>query len=314
MIVAITGGTGFIGKKLVLRHLALGDEVRVFTRRPPGKSGLPDSVILCHGELTNSGSLLSFVNGADILYHCAGEIRDTTRMEVVHVAGTRKLIDAATGRIGRWVQLSSVGAYGQQRAGIITEETVLKPCGVYEETKVKSDALIEDEASSGAFHHVILRPSNVYGAEMTNQSLFGLISMIQRGLFFFIGKPGASANYIHVDNVVEALVLCGKMPSVSGCVYNLSDYRNMEQFVATIAAVLGKEVPRMRLPEPAVRMLEKLLGNIPNMPLTAARVDALTSRTIYPSTKIERELGYRHQVTMEEGLSELVASWKQKKV
>ncbi len=313
MIVAITGGTGFIGKKLVLRHVALGNEVRVLSRRTPEESGLPDSVVWCQRNLNSPENLLPFVEGADVLYHCAGEIRNAERMEAVHVAGTRKLIDAATGRIGRWVQLSSVGAYGQQRAGIITEETVLNPCGIYEETKVKSDALIEDAALSGAFHHVILRPSNAYGAEMTNQSLFGLISMIQRGLFFFIGKPGASANYIHVDNVIGALVLCGTMPSVSGCVYNLSDYRNMEQFVATIAAELGKEVPRLRLPEPAVRMLAKLLGNIPSMPLTAARVDALTSRTIYPSTKIEQELGYRHPVTMEQGLSELVASWKQKK-
>lgn len=313
MIIAITGGTGFIGKKLALRHLVRGDEVRILSRRTSSVPGLSDSMALCFGDLNNVESLKPFVDGADVLYHCAGEIRDITRMEAVHVQGTRNLIDAASGRIGRWVQLSSVGAYGQRRKGAITEETPLNPCGIYEETKVQSDALVDAAAAHGAFPHVILRPSNVYGAEMTNQSLFGLISMIQRGLLFFIGKPGASANYIHVDNVVEALVMCGTMPSASGRVYNLSDYRNMEQFIATIAAALGKDAPRMRLPEAAVRMLAKLLGNIPGMPLTAARVDALTSRTIYPTEKIERELGYRHLVTMEEGLSELVAAWKQKK-
>ena len=85
----------------------------------------------------------------------------------------------------------------------------------------------------------------------------------------------------------------------------------MEKFIAIIAKALGKDAPRMRLPESVVRALVKLLGNIPGMPLTEARVNALTSRTVYPNTRIERDLGYRHLVIMEEGLLELVASWRQ---
>jgi len=311
MIVAITGGTGFIGKKLVLRHLAQGDQVRVLSRQIPGEAGLPDSVVWCRGDLDASESLASFLEGADVLYHCAGEIRDTTRMEAVHVNGTRKLIGVATGRIGRWVQLSSVGAYGQRREGVITEDTTLMPCGIYEETKVKSDVLVE-AASSGAFQHVILRPSNVYGADMTNQSLFGLISMIQRGLFFYIGQPGASANYVHVNNVVEGLLRCATMPAAQGNTYNISDHCTMEEFVSIIAGALGKDAPRMRLPEVPVRLLARLGGILPGFPLTDARVDALTNRAIYSNSKIERELDYRHVISMRDGLLELVDSWKRK--
>lgn len=309
MIVAITGGTGFIGRKLVARHLERGDEVRVLSRRSPGGSGLPNAVRLCHGDLLVHGDLRSFMDKADVLYHCAGEIRDSALMAAVHVEGTRRLIEAASGQIGRWVQLSSVGAYGKRRHGVVTEQTELNPCGIYETTKVEADVLVKTAALAGAFAQVTLRPSNVYGAGMSNRSLYGLINMIRRGWFFFIGNPGAAANYIHVDNVVEALIRCGTIPAACGQVYNLSDHCSMEQFVATIAATLGKKSPRMRLPEWPIHCSAQMLGIIPGFPLTEARVNALTGRAIYITHKIEQELGYRHVVSMETGLLELTESW-----
>jgi nucleoside-diphosphate-sugar epimerase len=233
-------------------------------------------------------------------------------MHAVHVAGTQHLIDAASGRIGRWVQLSSVGAYGRQRDGVVTEQTESHPLGTYEVTKVLSDELVSVASHGGAFEHAVLRPSNVYGAEMSNQSLFGLINMIRRGRFFFIGAPGASANYIHVDNVVEALMLCGTRPEANGRLFNLSDHRTLETFVAVIADALGTPAPRLRLPEWTVRLPAKLLGGIPGFPLTESRVDALTGRAIYSTASIEQELGYRHAVAMEDGLKELVHAWQQR--
>lgn len=314
MIVAITGATGFVGKQLVSCHLARGDTVRVLSRRPPDKSGLPAAVRHWQGDLVCSGDIRRFVDGADVLYHCAGEVVNIGLMEMVHVNGTRKLIDAAAGRIGRWVQLSSVGAYGKQRSGVVVEESALNPCGTYEVTKVKSDSLVASAAANRAFDCVIVRPSNVYGLGMSNRSLFSLISMIQRGLFFFVGKTGASANYIHVSNVIEALLLCARSPHASGRVYNVSDHRSMEQFVGAIANGLGIDGPRVRLAETPVRLLAKLAGMVPGIPLTEARIDALTGRAIYPSTRIERELGYQHAVSMENGLLELVNFWKTNQV
>lgn len=307
MIVAITGGTGFIGRELVLRHLAQGDVVRGLSRR----TAVRDGVQWHHGDLS-SADLNSFVDGADVLYHCAGEIRDESLMKVVHVDGTRRLIEAANGRIGRLVQLSSVGAYGKQRLGVVTEETAPCPDGTYEVTKVESDDMVSSAALEGAFEQSILRPSNVYGPEMSNQSLFGLFNMVNRGRYFFIGEPGASANYIHVDNVVDALVLCGIHPRAKGEIYNLSDYRPLEQFIAVIASVLGRSTPSLRLPEWSVRLPARLMGNLPGFPLTESRVGALTGRVIYSTEKIEQQLDYQHRVSMEAGLEELVRSWQQR--
>ncbi len=311
MIVAITGGTGFIGRKLVARHLANGDQVRLLTRQPNANALWRDGDLqLIIGDLQGSqeseAALVQLVDGADILYHCAGEVRDPTRMKRVHVDGTARLLEAAIGRIGRWVQLSSVGVYGPQSSGVVTEATPWNPAGIYEETKADSDRLVISAGEGKSLRYVILRPSIVFGAGMTNQSLRQMVMMIDRGWFYFVGDPGASANYLHVDNVVEALIQCGVQPNAVDRIYNISDWRSIEDFVGSIAVASFKHAPTRRVPELPLRLVVQLVGRIPRFPLTRGRIDALTNRSRYSTELIEHELDYHHVVSVEEGLHEIV--------
>lgn len=311
MIVAITGGTGFIGRNLVRKYLQTGATVRVLTRKTANESGMPKEVILCRGDLTGSvRNLLPFVNNADLLFHCAAEINDPARMYSVHVIGTKNLIEAARGRLARWIQLSSVGVYGSPRSGMITEDTPINPKGTYETTKTESDYLVMEAAARDTLRPTILRPSNVFGEDMANRSLFQLISIISKGLFFFIGKPGASANYIHVDNVVEALFRCGLLAEAAGKTYNLSDWCSIEDFVEIIARALRKPVPSLRLSEGLTRKLTFCCRFLPGVPLTVSRIDALTGRHFYAIERIQKELKYKHVVPMERAIYRMVNSWK----
>ena len=285
MIAAVTGGTGFIGSALVAALRRGGfSEIRVMSR-------------------SNKGNLLTddlrpFVDGADVLFHCAGELRREEAMRALHVEGTRRLVEAARGRVRRWVQLSSVGAYGlSQREGTVDERSSLAPQGEYETTKVESDALVEH-----AFPCITLRPSIVFGPGMPNRSLYQLVSMVQRGLFFFVGT-GAIANYVYVDDVADALLACAMHPRAAGT-YVLSDDRPMEAFIAAIG---GKRRPPT-VPEWAARGVATLAGWLPGFPLTRSRVDALSRRVRYSPARIQRELGYAFRVSIEEGLRRLVAS------
>ena len=141
-----------------------------------------------------------------------------------------------------------------------------------------------------------------------------MINMLNKRLFFFIGKGGASANYIHVDNVVHAMLLCGSLPQASGQAYNLSDHRTIECFVGAIAGRLGVSVSQLHFPEPLIRFAAELLRFLPGMPLTPARIFALTGRAIYSNEKIKRELGYDHVISMEDGLCELVDFWRSQRL
>jgi len=166
MIAAVTGGTGFIGHRLVKRLLEDGHHVKLLTRRPNHTPAIQPHQKLepCNGDLTgNVPDLKAFLDGAETLYHCAGEIRDQNKMFATHVTGTQNLIAAAVNNIQHWVQLSSVGAYGNSVQGDVTERTPVHPMGVYETTKTHSDELVLEAARNKRFTYAILRPSIVFG-------------------------------------------------------------------------------------------------------------------------------------------------------
>jgi len=311
MIVAITGGTGFVGKRLVKGHLENGDTVRVLTRKSPVSAGLPNKTILFHGNLLNTPeSLVPFVRDVDILYHCAAEINHSNLMYDLHVTGTKNLLKAVNGEDIRWVQLSSVGVYGYHKTGDITEQTPKNPQGLYEITKAKSDDLVYAAFLNGKIKASIVRPSIIFAPNMSNQSIFQMIQMIDNNFFFFIGKQGAFANYIHVDNVIEGIIKCGTLPEAVGKIYNISDCMTMEEFVKTIAQALNKPVPKLRIPEKPIRMLIRVLELFPKVPLTTHRIDYLTMSSKYSIEKIKTELCYYHKKTIKDGLIEMVEAWK----
>jgi len=313
--VSVTGATGFIGKALVARLINNYEKVRILTRRIEKTRNLwPEGMVeVYEGDLTGSAYYLdSFLQGTDVLFHCAGEIRDPTKMRSIHVDGTRNLCAIAANKIKHWVQLSSVGVYGPFREGVVTEDTQIDPKGLYETSKAESDRLIVESAEKGNFTFSILRPSIVYGPEMSNPSLFQLIRMIAKGIFFFIGKEGASANYIHIDNIIKGMMSCAENPAAKGRVYNLSDYRTIEELVAIIANEFKKPSPKLRLPETPVRYIAKYVGRLKGFPLSESRVDALTNRVIYSTRRIKTELGYSHVIKFEDGIAQMVPVWKRR--
>ncbi len=309
MIVVITGGSGFIGKKLVLRHLERGDEVRLLSRQKPY---FPDYTIRwLEWDVNDSARIHSFIDGADVIYHCAAEVQDISRMPAVNVGLTKQLLQVVSGKIPHWIQLSSIGVYGRVRRGLVTEDTLEAPNGVYECSKLEADQLVIQAAESGNLEYTILRPSNVFGEGMTNQSLYKLISLINKGRFVFIGSKGVNANYIHVDNVVEAMILCANNKRALGKIYNLSDCCSIESFVVTIADVLERPMSRLRVPESLVRGASRFLawcsaGRI----LTEPAIDALSNRVVYSRSRIEADLGFKLTVPMEQGLQRLVREWQ----
>lgn len=308
MIVAVTGGTGFVGARLVQAHLASGDEVRVLTRHPAGRS--PSGAYVVHGDLATGCIPDAFAKNADVLYHCAGEIRHESKMHALHVEGTRRLVARAAGHVGRWVQLSSVGVYGPRRTGTVTEDTPEAPVGPYEETKALSDAIVRHAHARGTIDAVIVRPSIIFGPDMPNRSLFALVEAVDRGRFVYIGPRGASANYVPVDNVVDALLLCGRSSAAPGGVFNVSAWTTIEDFITTVAAALGKNPPRLRLPLAGARGIAAILSTLPRWPLTVSRVDALSTRVVYSTARIESVLGYRPRLLLEDALRLIVAYWR----
>lgn len=307
-IIAITGATGFVGRLLAEYHIKNGDEVRYLTR---------DNIKPIFGAYAFIGNVCStaeilvpFLNHSDVLYHCAAELKKEKLMDETNIIGTENLVRLSVGKVKKFVLFSSTGVYGSVNEEIIKESTMPNPENAYEKSKLQADLTAVEIAHKDGLNLVILRPSNIYGVTMANKSFFGLIKAIFNGFFFFIGKKGAVANYIHVDNVVYALVLAGKLNSLpNASIYIVSDYCNIETLVTYITVALNKKSIRLRLPIRIVRALASVLELSGRSPLTNARIDALTSKKIYSSDKIKEELAYKHLITMEQGVKQVANYW-----
>jgi len=304
MKTAITGGTGFIGRPLVKTLLERGDEVRVLSRRPVDTTSTSQGARWSQGDFRHPIDP-TFLSGVDTLYHLAAELNKPEEMEAVNVQGTANLLSAAAkAGVRHWIQLSSVGVYGPPRALLVTEETTPAPANEYERTKLASDRLVQEVCQRSDMDYVILRPSNVIGADMKNGSFFALVRAVSRGRYFFIGPRGAIATYIHVEDVVRALVACQKAPM--GGVYNLSSDCTWEVLIERIAAVLGIRSPRLRIPALPLRLVIGALEEHMRLPLTSGRLASLTSRSRYSSDRIVQGLGFAFAKPMPEGVEDVV--------
>ena len=303
-VIAITGGTGFIGSALAKQHVEFGDTVRVLSR---STEGTHNGISFFQVDLAQpSGAMLrGFLDGADIIYHCAGELYDKSRMEKLHVGGTIELLSAAKGSKARWVQLSSVGAYGHCRAGLIESASPERPDGVYECTKTASDVLVRNSGMD----YVILRPSSVFGEAMTNQSLFKIVKAMKLGLFFYIGR-GVIMNYVHIDDVVGALTGLGLRTNIVNKVYILSDQIPIEEMVRSLAEGLDINQPKLRFPKTPISLLVKILGKFPKFPLTAAGLNALTKRCVYNSSLIRDDIGFTFKRDLRDAFRQYASSIK----
>ncbi|MGA8138436.1 MAG: NAD-dependent epimerase/dehydratase family protein [Pseudomonas gingeri] len=298
MKVLVLGANGFIGSKLVDRLVEGGYEVRILTRIQ-GK--VPNANVKSFvGDLRDPDlDFDSLLNGCEVVFNCAGEIRNEALMQELHVASTQRFLKAIAEKSTaqkniHWVQLSSVGAYGSipNVERIVTEDTEVNPKGQYEVTKTLADQCIVSMSKSSPFTFSILRPSNVFGPGMPNNSIRQLASVVRRRLFFYVGFKESIATYIHVDDVVSALMLCGFDSRAKGEVFNVSNDCLLKDVMEGIAESLAVPAPKIRLPESLVRLAVSVVSLLTKGLVTQERVNALTARTRYPVTKIETVLGF----------------------
>ena len=136
---------------------------------------------------------------------------------------------------------------------------------------------------------------------MPNQSLRRLLGVIRKGLFFYIGKENESiVNYVHVSDVVDAMILCGSDKKCLGEVFNLSQSTTVENMINSFSFEMESNKKIIRFPKYLVRVIVAVFGWVPNFPLTSSRVDALTGRCIYDSLKVQTVLGFKYSMTLEE--------------
>jgi len=218
LTLAVTGGTGFVGRHLLRLVTGLGHHVRALTRSPqPAQPG----VSWISGTLADPGALCE---GADAVIHLAGVVNARTRAEfdAGNVAGTAALLAAAkSASVCRFVHVSSLAA---RKPGL----------SLYGASKAAGEALVE--ASDRDW--IIVRPPGVYGPGDTEMLPF--YRMIARGVALLPGDGRFSL--IEVGDLAAALLAVAAAP-LSG-IYEVDDGHPDGYAHAELAAMIGSALGR----------------------------------------------------------------------
>ncbi|AQS38836.1 nucleoside-diphosphate-sugar epimerase [Shewanella psychrophila] len=304
----VLGATGFIGQKLVERLLIENLSVTAITRGGKALNKLDERVKFIVFDLISSPVSMIDFSKYDVVFNCAGEIKDESKMEDLHVNSVRSMLEQLKGTGTKWVQLSSVGVYGPKHMAHITENELFQPHGTYEVTKANAEIIVKDYCILNNIAFSIVRPSNVFGCEMPNESLRSLIKMVQSGMFFYIGNPrDYRVNYVHVDNVVESLFLCGQLQSSDREDYIISDNMLLTDFVSLISKFYMKRGRVFTLNKRLVTLVSQLFRNWSRFPLTKSRISALTSNVTYENDKIILQLSYKPCIAIEDGIADFLS-------
>lgn len=202
-IACVTGGTGIIGRSVVEQLLKRGYEVRVLSRKIPVKSKTAN-VKYFLGDLENKNTLGDFLDQCNLIFHCAGEKHDESRMMDVNVRGTEKLLALLKGiGVQYFCHISSAGVIGKTDRPWVTEETPCNPQNIYEQSKYEAEKL----ALHGlpGCRTVALRPTNVIDDFQP-----GALQLPMRGALIdrmkvFL-KGGECAHIVHAEDVARAAV------------------------------------------------------------------------------------------------------------
>ncbi len=305
MNVLITGASGYIGRKLVMELSLIGHSITVITRSPSKLECLNALFSTITVDLISDSLTELDLRAFDVIYNCAGELRNESMMHELHIDASMRLLSKISGNTTRWVQLSSVGVYGQSVSGEVLENSKFAPMGQYEVTKAEAEIKIKEYCIDNGIPFSILRPSNVFSVDMPNNSLRQFVIFIKRGLFFYMKDPEeVMVNYVHVDDVVNALILCGFNKNAINNDYIISDNLNQKEFVNIVCDSLNKKYPKLSFPYAVVKYLSSILAHIPYFRSLDSKVNALSTTALYSTGKIENELGYKKQRPLREAIVE----------
>ncbi len=303
-LVAVTGGTGFVGRYILSDLTKAGYMIRMLVRSEPLHPMIPDldaEIVL--GDLSDQAALERLCEGADVIIHGAGLIKAKTREQffAVNEGGSINLAKAAAKIAPKApvVVVSSMAA----RAPDLSDYAASKRAG--------EDAVTKNAAAPTT----ILRPSAVYGR--WDRETFPLFQMASRGRIFAPNAPGARICLINAADVARAVTAIATTADCDA-VYELSDDVRDGYTWDDIARAAGKSVntsPRVtRIPASILRAAGHISGNgarlIGKTPiLTAGKVremlhgDWSSSTSAQPPSEI-----WRPQIMLEAGFSE-TAEW-----
>ncbi|HWD66140.1 MAG TPA: NAD-dependent epimerase/dehydratase family protein [Solirubrobacteraceae bacterium] len=211
MRILVTGGSGFIGRHVVVTLRSHGHQVRVVDLQPH----VDPEVDLVQGDIADADVIeAAFEGGFDGVVHLAAVtsvLRSVEQPELTYrtnVQGTHRLLEGARAAgVGSLVFASTNAVTGPMEEPAITERSRLRPMTPYGATKAAGEMLMSAYTSVYGVRCTAIRLTNVYGPGMQAKDsiVARLMRAIRLGTTFEIYGDGEQVrDYVHVTDVVAA--------------------------------------------------------------------------------------------------------------
>ena len=286
MRAVVTGGAGFIGSHVVDALLARGDEVTVIDDLSTGRRAfVSEAATLIVHDVREP-----FEADADVVYHLAAQADVGTSMEQpgfdasVNVVGTVNALEAARASGARLVFSSTGGAIYGEVESPASEDAEQRPVSAYGIAKLAAETYVAGWNRIHGFDHVVLRFANVYGPRQSAALEGGVVAIFMERLArgeetLVFGDGEQSRDFVYVGDVVDAVLAAAE---AEGGIFNVGTgiETTVNELHRLCAQTLGVDA------EP--RHVGPRAGD--------------ARRSVLDGTRAERELGWRAQTPLAQGL------------
>ncbi len=318
MKILVTGATGFIGSHLVERLRERGndivcvakDELNIMVLRSLGVD-----VVL--GDLNNGIDWSRILRGVDYIYHLAGLTRAKWSGEYYteNYVATKRFVEACLVHctsLRRFIYVSSQTAAGPSPDGSpVSEAAPCHPVSHYGRSKLLAE--LEVARVRDRMPMTIVRPSAVYGPR--ERDWYEYFKTVKRGLQPIIGLREKRMSLIHVNDLVEGIILAGESAVAEGESYFLAneDVYTTIEIGNAIAHSMGKSPIKVRLPHAMVYLVgamaelcAKTLQKQIFFNIQKVR-ESVQDAWVCSVEKAKAQLGYRQRIALDDGMQQTYA-------
>ena len=313
MNILITGGSGFIGTRLVKDLLKADHSVKIYDKVESKK--YPELTTL--GDVRDVEALTRACDGIEVIYNLAAEHADDVSPKSlyadVNIGGAKNVVEAAKANaVQRIIFTSSVAIYGLNR-GTPDESMEAQPFNEYGRTKNEAEKIFDTWQQENEKHSLVtLRPAVVFGEE-NRGNVYNLINQIQSGKFLMVGDGKNHKSMGYVGNI--AAFLASKVVAKPGReVYNFADKPDLS---SNEIVQIDKDEMGITRNIPAAPywlglaggytfdLLAKVTGK--KFPVSSIRIKKFCAETTVNTDRLLQS-GFKAPYTLEEGLRRMIRS------
>lgn len=305
MIIAVTGGAGYIGSFLIQELLAKNHKVISIDNETTGNYRYlrilnNSNLTIINGDVRDSKHLQKIFQNVDAIAHLAAlpgliQCMESPEEAVsINIFGTQNVLETAIKtNVQKVVFCSTAAVYGKPNKIPVKETQSLHPMNLYGVTKLTGEKILEYYYKNSKINTVSLRFGNVYGVGMYTKWNTVVPKFVELGLsgkpLSIFGDGNSTRDFVHVEDICQAIILSLTNPKVKCDVFNVGNECTTINGIANLVSEAIESITGIKVEK---QWLPPRVGE--------------TKEFAYNLSKIKQKLGYKPEWDLKDGIAQLI--------